>query len=150
MNNRKLFLPYFFFFIFMIFSTTLFAEDYTYSISGTSGWIKSPYNAISGKELVIAARGSVKHSWMSGWHGPGGNSAAFCSDCRLTRRCNVAALIMRIGNSKIYCIDPLISGPAPASGAIYFAINDVPLNDNDGSFTIKLSGPGVSIGGSRF
>lgn len=87
---------------------------------------------------------------MSGWHGPAGNASAFCANCRITRRCNVAALIMKIGNSKPYCVDPIISGNAPASGAIYFAINDMPLNDNDGSFQIKLVGPGVTLGGSTF
>ena len=127
------------------------AEAYDYSIAGSSSWTKTPYNAVQGKELVIAATGEVKHSWMSGWHGPGGNSSAFCADCRVTRKCNVAALIMRIGErGDPYCVDPFLSGAAPASGAIYFSINDFPLNDNEGSFDIKLEGPGVSLGGSTF
>jgi len=140
--------------LFTIITIALFlshAIAYDFQIAGTSGWTKTPYAAIEGKELVIAAKGKIKHSFISGWHGPSGNSAAFCTGCRYTTKCNVAALIMKIGeNGKIYCVDPIISGKAPASGPIYFAINDMPLNDNEGSFIIKLEGPGVTLGGSHF
>lgn len=57
---------------------------------------------------------------------------------------------MTIWSNKSYCVDPVISGNAPASGAIYFAINDIPLNDNDGSFIITLSEHGITLGGSTF
>lgn len=127
------------------------AQEYDWQISGTSGWTKSPYTARAGAEIIIAAFGQVQHSWISGWHGPDGNSSAFCQNCKLESSCNVAALLVRFGQSdKVYCVGNLISGPSPASGSIYFAINDSVLSDNQGSFSIKIGGPGVSVGGGSF
>lgn len=125
-------------------------QEYEFYIPGTYGWTKTPYNAVKGQQLIIAATGSVSHSFMSGFHGPQGNSNAFCRDCRMVAHCNVAGLIMRIGNGRAFCVDPILRGSAPASGPIYFAINDAPLHDNSGGFRIILSGPGVTIGGSTF
>ena len=128
-----------------------YAEEYEWYVRGSSLWTKSPFNAITGEDIGIAATGSVSHSWMSGYHGPDGNSGAFCQDCRLTYDCNVAALLVRIGASgRVYCVGSLIQGKAPASGPIYFAINDVPPNDNQGGFDIFLSGPGISPSGGSF
>ncbi len=125
--------------------------DPDYSISGTSTWTKTVFRAVKGEEIRIVARGSVKHSWMSGWHGPDGNPSPFCSGCVITSKCNVAELIMRIGKTgKIYCVGSLLRGKAPADGDIYFAINDTPLGDNEGGFEIMLRGPGIDLGGRTF
>lgn len=136
--------------LFFIIPFTVNAGDYDFQIGGDQHWTKSPYRAIEGQELAIVAQGSVKHSLISGWYGPDGNSGALCGNCRITSNCAVAALIMKIGNSKAYCVGTLLSGAAPASGDIYFAINDVPPNDNEGNFSIKLTGPGVTLGGNTF
>ncbi len=79
------------------------------TVDGKSGWKKTAYRATEGKEFTAIARGRVRHSWMSGWHGPEGNPSPFCKSCRITTRCNVAALIMKVGrDGKVYCVEKRI------------------------------------------
>ncbi len=114
------------------------------TLDGKSGWVKTSFQVTEGKEITIQAKGRVRHSWMSGWHGPKGNPSPFCNSCRTSSRCNVAALIVKFGrDGKVHCVEEKISGKAPASGFVYFAVNDHPLNDNEGEFNIILHGPGV-------
>ena len=138
--------------LFLGVSQICIARDFNYYLSGSSSWVKTPYRAISGKHMILIAKGSVKHSWMSGWHTPDGNPNSFCGNaCKLTSKCSVAALIMKIGKrGKVYCVGTLLSGKAPTSGDIYFAVNDIPPSDNEGGFDIILSGTGITIGGNTF
>ena len=116
----------------------------------TSGWMGSGVCFEKGDEMTIAVSGSILHSsWDGNYHGPEGNPSSWCGNkCKpYTNKCNVAALVGKIGTSSVRCIGTAISGIIKDSGELKFAINDSPTSDNKGSFNVVIQG-GHLCGGS--
>jgi len=124
--------------------TGAYAAQRAINISGkTSGWMGSGMCFDKGDELTIAVTGSILHSsWDGEYHGPEGNPNSFCgSGCKpFTNKCNVAALVAKIGSSNVRCVGTAISGIIHDSGELKFGINDTPVTDNKGSFQVVIQG----------
>jgi len=124
--------------------TGVYAAERVINISGkTSGWMSSGMCFEKGDKLTIAVTGSILHStWDGEYHGPEGNPNSFCgSRCKpFTNKCNVAALVAKIGSSNVRCVGTAISGTIHNSGELKFGINDIPVSDNKGSFQVVIKG----------
>lgn len=124
--------------------TNSFATERAISIAGTtSGWAGSGVCFDAGDSITIMATGSVLHSdWDGKYHGPEGNPNSFCGNrCKpYSNKCNVAALVAKIGSSSVRCVGTAISGTINDTGELKFAINDSPVNDNDGEFNVMIKG----------
>ena len=134
------------------FATYLYAKtERVITVAGTtSGWMGSGVCFEKGDEITIAVSGSILHSsWDGNYHGPEGNPSSWCGNkCKpYANKCNVAALVGRIGNSSVRCVGTAISGTINDSGELKFAINDSPTSDNKGSFNVVIQG-GHLCGGS--
>lgn len=131
--------------------TYVYAAERAITVSGkTSGWMGSGVCFERGDTLTIIASGSILHSsWDGEYHGPEGNPNSFCgSGCKpYANKCNVAALVAKIGSSNARCVGSAISGKIHESGELKFAINDTPVSDNKGSFDVIIKG-GHLCGGS--
>ena len=96
----------------------------------TSGWMGSGVCFEKGDKMTIAVSGSILHSsWDGEYHGPEGNPSSFCGNgCKpYANKCNVAALVGKIGSSSVRCVGTAISGVIQDSGELKFAINDTPV-----------------------
>ncbi len=135
---------------FILIVTNIYAAEKIITVSGkTSGWMGSGVCFNQGDKLTIAVSGSILHSsWDGKYHGADGNPSSFCGNrCKpYSNRCNVAALVAKIGSS-IRCVGTAISGTIQDSGELKFAINDTPVSDNEGSFQVIIRG-GHLCGGS--
>lgn len=124
--------------------TYIYAAERVISVSGkTSGWMGSGVCFESGDTITIIASGSILHSsWDGEYHGPEGNPSSFCGNrCKpYANKCNVAALVAKIGSSNVRCVGSAISGKIYDSGELKFAINDSPVSDNKGSFDVVIKG----------
>ena len=110
----------------------------------TSGWMSTGVCLSQGDTLTIAVSGTVKHSAASDYYGPDGNPSSWCGDsCKpLTTSCNVAALVLRVGDSgRKHCVGSLLEAEIGSEGGeLYFGINDTPTLDNDGGFDVGITG----------
>ena len=130
--------------VLLLFMGLLYADQKNIKISGkTQGWYGTGMCFEKGDKMVLKPRGTIEHSWASGYNGPEGNPGSLCGNsCKpLASHCNVGALVGRIGSGgSAQCVDGDISTTVSNSGELFLGINDMPVQDNEGSFYVDIKG----------
>ena len=114
-------------------------------VSATKAWLDSGMNATAGQRLSARASGEV--SLGNGIAvGPDGLASTPPDSALLVPELPFGSLIIRVGLGGT----PVFAGHAtdfvaPASGRVYFAVNDRSTSDNSGSFAVRVRLPNAKM-----
>ncbi|HEX7086074.1 MAG TPA: hypothetical protein VF198_06895 [Vicinamibacterales bacterium] len=114
----------------------------TIQVPGDAGWVNTGIRVVEGQRLMFRTTGQIRLSTNDNdVAGPGGAFSGRTAANAPLRREAAGALIGRIDNGQPFGIGDQREITAPATGVLYLAVNDDVLNDNVGSFTVRLSSP---------
>jgi hypothetical protein len=109
-------------------------QGVTYTV-GPQG-LKTTLKVTAGNKVYITANGSMRLGTFAGASGPGGkNGFEFYNR---VAKCKHGALMVRIGNSELYCVGNQSEFTAKNSGTLEFIINDIDSGNNSGEFEVKI------------
>src|SRR5690606_9480067 len=118
----------------------------TIRVPGDAGWVNTGIRVVEGQRLVFRTTGEIRLSNNDNdVAGPGGAHSGRTAANAPLRREAAGALIGRIDNGEPFGIGDQRTITAPATGVLFLAVNDDVLNDNVGSFTVRLSSPRGAI-----
>ncbi len=118
----------------------------TVEVPATVVWFASEVDVEDGDELLITAEGLVSLNPDFPSFGPDGTDeyGLTPADHPLPDSL-LGALVAKIGLSgDVFLVGSELTFTAPVDGELYFAVNDVPVTNNDGFYTVTirfLSGP---------
>ncbi len=114
----------------------------TIRVPGDAGWVDTGIRVVEGQRLVFRTTGEIRLSNNDNdVAGPAGAHSGRTAANAPLRREAAGALIGRIDNGEPFGIGDQRTITAPATGTLHLAVNDDVLNDNVGSFTVRLSSP---------
>lgn len=112
-----------------------------FEVPGTVIWLDSGMNATAGQRLSVRATGEI--SLGNGvMVGPDGLASTPANSAPMITDLPFGSLIMRVGvgGAAIFA-GHATDVAAPASGRVYFGVNDKSTTDNSGSFVVRVRLP---------
>lgn len=105
-------------------------------------WTATGLTVRRGETLTVSATGEIKFGG-----GPDARASANGSNERSPENpipaSTTGTLIGRIGNGQPFAIGSQTTLQAPAAGQLFLGVNDTHLDDNDGSFQVRIQQAGV-------
>ena len=98
--------------------------------------LKTNKQITSGSKIYVIANGSMRLGTFAGASGPGGKNG-FDLYSKVSK-CKHGALMLRIGNSELYCVGNQLEITAKNTGKLEFLINDNDYTNNSGEFEVQI------------
>jgi len=103
-------------------------------------WTDTGLDVRAGDALIIDASGMIQFMDQGPPTGPNGAAGQRASDGAPMPSALVGALVARVGNSAPFLVGARSDGlRAPRNGPLYLRVNDGLLDDNRGSFRVRVS-----------